>query len=405
PYIGIYGATSFTASECLTYLCSHSEKDKFQLSLAGRTQSKLDKVVSDLNEKIETVVLLLTDEQGVKEWVKKCQVVINFAGPYALYNAEALIKACAEHGTHYVDVCGEAYFVAKMIERYHDTAKKTKTCIVPACGFDAVPSDLIVYLARQTLQNSHPSARLTKSTTFFSVRGTVSGGTIATLRSTLSLPPSQRGGSQWSLIPLTPPTSKTKWPTFAATEYVPGTKEKLYGAIFPFAPFDKAIVRRSWYFTLLNDEKDPEFRYEEYVKIGSVWLAWIVSLGVYVFFGLYFFVPLFRKLVDRFLPQPGQGATLEKRRKGWARLINVSHTTTNVKVITKLFAKGDPGYIATCYMCAESALSLVLPPPSGTSLPDIAHQGGVLTPMTALGDVLKERLKRNGVVEVESELV
>lgn len=54
-------------------------------------------------------------------------------------------------------------------------------------------------------------------------------------------------------------------------------------------------------------------------------------------------------------------------------------------------------------MISESALALLLTPPS--SLPALARTGGVLTPMSALGDVLIERLKQTGRFAFESEVI
>lgn len=56
-------------------------------------------------------------------------------------------------------------------------------------------------------------------------------------------------------------------------------------------------------------------------------------------------------------------------------------------------------------MLAESALSLVLPPPEGTFLPPLAGIGGVLTPATGMGQVLVERLRKSGKVIIDSEVV
>lgn len=52
-------------------------------------------------------------------------------------------------------------------------------------------------------------------------------------------------------------------------------------------------------------------------------------------------------------------------------------------------------------MVAESALALLKP----TKLTPIAQEGGILTPMSALGDVLIKRLKASGRFEVESEVI
>ena len=52
-------------------------------------------------------------------------------------------------------------------------------------------------------------------------------------------------------------------------------------------------------------------------------------------------------------------------------------------------------------MVAESALCLLNP----SKLSPLAQEGGVLTPMSALGDVLIKRLKATGKFEVDSEVL
>ena len=53
-------------------------------------------------------------------------------------------------------------------------------------------------------------------------------------------------------------------------------------------------------------------------------------------------------------------------------------------------------------MISESALALVL---NIEKLPALGRKGGVLTPMSALGDVLIERLKETGRFQFTSEVV
>jgi short subunit dehydrogenase-like uncharacterized protein len=53
-------------------------------------------------------------------------------------------------------------------------------------------------------------------------------------------------------------------------------------------------------------------------------------------------------------------------------------------------------------MISESALALVF---DIKKLPALARRGGVLTPMSALGEVLIERLKETGRFEFTSEIV
>jgi hypothetical protein len=66
-------------------------------------------------------------------------------------------------------------------------------------------------------------------------------------------------------------------------------------------------------------------------------------------------------------------------------------------------------------MIAESALCLLLPPASERktksqtdniqALPEFARKGGILTPMTAFGDALIQRLEESGRFEFSSTVV
>jgi short subunit dehydrogenase-like uncharacterized protein len=56
--------------------------------------------------------------------------------------------------------------------------------------------------------------------------------------------------------------------------------------------------------------------------------------------------------------------------------------------------RGDPGNRATTKMVCEAALALAL---DGDRLPHAGRLGGVLTPATALGEVLASRLRQAGM--------
>lgn len=80
--VAIYGATAFSAGPAIEYLLNHPDASQYDLILAGRNRDKLAKVKSSLckGKDVETVVLELSDEAGVKSLVDKADVVINFAG-------------------------------------------------------------------------------------------------------------------------------------------------------------------------------------------------------------------------------------------------------------------------------------------------------------------------------------
>lgn len=97
-----------------------------------------------------------------------------------------------------------------------------------------------------------------------------------------------------------------------------------------------------------------------------------------------------------------------------------------LQVKTVMVGKGDPGYSLTSgalpsplsesedrshshvtlvyiALISEAALALALAPRE--TLPPIGRRGGVLTPATALGDVLIDRLVASGRVTFESKVV
>jgi short subunit dehydrogenase-like uncharacterized protein len=97
-----------------------------------------------------------------------------------------------------------------------------------------------------------------------------------------------------------------------------------------------------------------------------------------------------RKLLDRVLPDPGEGPSEKAREKGFFNIDVHALTSEGGEVVCRIRAPGDPGYKATAVMLGESALALAL---DGDSLPDAA---GVLTPSTGIGAPLRDRLRAAG---------
>ena len=105
-----------------------------------------------------------------------------------------------------------------------------------------------------------------------------------------------------------------------------------------------------------------------------------------------FATPGARQLLDRVLPKPGEGPSEETRRKGFFRHDLDAVTTTGAHYTARVSGSGDPGYAATAVMLGESVLCLAL---DGDRLPTRA---GSLTPATAMGPALVERLRTAGHV-------
>lgn len=80
PVLVIYGATAYTAQQLFTYLDEHPEAEDFDFIIAGRNQTKLDKLNENLKTKREVIACELNDEEGVEAMVKRGDVIVNFAG-------------------------------------------------------------------------------------------------------------------------------------------------------------------------------------------------------------------------------------------------------------------------------------------------------------------------------------
>ena len=101
-------------------------------------------------------------------------------------------------------------------------------------------------------------------------------------------------------------------------------------------------------------------------------------------------LPPTRMLLDRLLPDAGEGPSEEQRERGFFRIDTHTRTSPALAYVCRISVSGDPGYKATAVMLGESALALAL---DTDRLPAAA---GVLTPATAMGTVLVDRLRAAG---------
>jgi len=70
--------------------------------------------------------------------------------------------------------------------RYDYQAYKNNAILIPGCGFDSVPADVIVYLANKTAKSVlGSSAYLEDSISLYNFGGGISGGTLASVISSI----------------------------------------------------------------------------------------------------------------------------------------------------------------------------------------------------------------------------
>jgi len=138
----IYGATGFTARLVMENL----EKRGIPFVVAGRDREGLDVVARRFGTRSR--VFGLQDADVVARELCDVRVVLNAAGPFRM-TAAPLVRACLAVGAHYLDVTGEVSPLA-LLAKLDPAARARGIMLLPAVGFDVVPSDcLAVYLARR----------------------------------------------------------------------------------------------------------------------------------------------------------------------------------------------------------------------------------------------------------------
>ncbi len=387
----LYGTTGFVGKLTAEYL-ARAAPDDVRIGLAGRSQEKLERVREELGARAAEWPLIVADsEDGVAlaELAARTTAVATTVGPYRRYGA-ALVEACAAAGTHYADLTGETLFMRETIQRFDPPAKASGARIVHTCGFDSIPSDIGVLVLYQ-------AAGELADTTFVlrRVKGGVSGGTLASMKGTVDDVKRDRSLARVLADPYALSPDRDAEPEL-------GTEADLRGAEYSeelgtwFGPFVMAavntrVVRRS---NALQDwAYGRRFRYREVMAFGSGVTGRAKALGVgggmaALTAGLA--LPPSRFALDRVLPGPGAGPKEELVREGFFVIEIHARTPADERWVCRVEAQGDPGYGATRVMLGQSALCLAL---DGERLPERA---GVLTPATAMGSTLADRLRAAG---------
>jgi short subunit dehydrogenase-like uncharacterized protein len=160
--IVVFGATGFTGRLVAEYLNTHYGVGRaVAWAIAGRNRDKLAEVREEIGAP-SSLPLLEADAaapQSLAALAQQARVVISTVGPYQRYG-EPLVRACADAGTDYVDLCGEPAWMARMIAQYDAAAKASGARIVFSCGFDSIPFDLgVLFLQDEAVVRPTPRPR------------------------------------------------------------------------------------------------------------------------------------------------------------------------------------------------------------------------------------------------------
>jgi len=391
----IWGATSFTGKLVVEYLFKKFASTKIKWAIAGRNKEKLENVRSKVADKnIPIFIADSFDEKSLSVIVKKSKVICSTVGPYSLYGS-LLVELCVKHSTNYCDITGEAHWIRTIIDKFHKDAKKKKIKIVNSCGFDSIPSDMGVYFIQNQIKKAYKSYAKSIKMRVAGIRGGISGGTYGSMNNLLKEAYADKSVFKVLNNPygLNPRDKMEGLDKKDLRKIIFDNESKSW--IYPFimAGINTKIVRRSN--ALSNFQYGKEFTYEEATMAGKgisgFWKA-ILALFPLAMIGIN---PnsFLKKIVNSFMPKPGEGPGIEKRKNGFYNLRFYITIDEKRKAFAKVIGDSDPGYGSTSKMLAESALSL--------AFDNLPGNYGVITPSFAMGDKLLNRLKENAGLSFE----
>jgi short subunit dehydrogenase-like uncharacterized protein len=392
----LFGATGFVGRLTAGYLAEHAPPG-LRIGLAGRSERRLAEVRAGLGTAAQAWPLLeadSSDPQGAQVLARTAGVIATTVGPYRRLGLP-LVQACAEAGTDYADLTGEVLFIRDSMSSCHQAAVGSGARIVHSCGFDSIPSDLGVLLAHEAASADGAGDLEDTTLVVTALRGGISGGTLASLLGQVDEMRSSTANRQIVNDPYALSPERTAEPALGDerelswARYDPGLRQ--WTGPFLMAGFNTRVVRRSN--ALLGWAYGRKFRYREVTGFGvgpaAPVRAMAVTAGLTALLAGVALRPS-RSLLGPVLPKPGEGPSEKARRTGFYRLEVHARTSSGARYLTNVAAPGDPGYAATAVMLGESALCLAL---DRDRLPD---RSGVLTPATAMGVPLAERLRAAG---------
>ncbi|MDT8428927.1 MAG: saccharopine dehydrogenase NADP-binding domain-containing protein [Pseudomonadales bacterium] len=374
--IVVYGASGFTGRLVCEYFNRQYGADgEIAWAMAGRDLDRLDSLRTKMGIS-DSIPLLKADADNpasLAAMAARTRVVLTTVGPYQLYGS-ALVAACAEAGTDYVDLCGEPNWMYDMIQAHDATAKATGARILFSCGFDSIPFELGVYfLEQQALERFGAPLPRVKGRVR-AMKGGFSGGTLASLKATLAATAAKPELRQLLSNPFALAAG------FSGPEQPAGMtpvhEEDLgsWSAPFVMAPINTKNVHRSN--LLMGHPYGTDFIYDEMVFTGPGAQGEAAAKAVAA-----------DNSMAQSTLQPGDGPSQEERENGLFDVLFVGSNTKGEHLMASVKGNMDPGYGSTSKMIAETAVCLVKHP--------AAAAGGIWTPGAALQGLLIDRLAQN----------
>ncbi|KAL9122603.1 MAG: hypothetical protein Q9187_000835 [Circinaria calcarea] len=393
----LLGATGYTGKYCAEHIVAHLPTD-LKWAVAGRSAPKLSSVLDEikplnpdrLHPGLEVASLTPEDLNAL---ARKTRLLINTIGPYHRYSTP-VVEACANNGTHYLDVTGETPWVWEIIKKYDQTAKSNNATIIPEIGVESAPSDLLAF-SLASLIREKLSAGTREVVASVQLKSQASGGTLATVLGILdhySLRHISDSSKAWAMspVPHTEPTLSISLATkiFGVRSIADlGVLTTNLGS----GP-NVAIVQRTWGLLDQGNFYGQHFQYSEYMRVRNLFVGFAVHLAI-AFGKVALSIPPIRWLLKKCVYKPGEGPTKEAAKRSFIeyRAIATADTQSRTRAFARVRWNGSL-YSLTGVLLAEAAILVLRDRATAKNL-----GGGLLTP-AMLGQPFIDRLKRVGLI-------
>jgi len=296
------------------------------------------------------------NDEDLASLAKKTFVLVTTVGPYGAYG-EFAYKACAENGTHYLDVTGEVPFTGKMTRKYDEVARKSGAIMIPQAGIESMPPDVITWVLAKVNREELQAKTKDVTISIHQLNSVASGGTLATvltLFDNFTFKEYKYFKEPFALSPI---------PGKAATSSKPSLYSKLtgmrtvpgLGTLTTALPSrtDGAIAERSW--GLLQsipgrkaEWYGPNFSFHEYFRARNWFAGFSMHWGIIVMGTMLAAMPPFRRILKRFVYQPGDGPDVEKAKDDYIEYRGIAtpdlEKDTNKKAFCRAYFQGSMYY-------------------------------------------------------------
>jgi short subunit dehydrogenase-like uncharacterized protein len=337
----IYGASGYTGR----LIAREAVRRGMRPILAGRRAETFAPLAQELG--CATRVFALDRPEDIARSLDDVSAVAHCAGPFSA-TARPMMDACIAARTHYLDITGEIDVIEAAHER-HERAAAARIAMMPAVGFDVVPSDCLA----ATLAAELPGA--THLQLAFTGSGGFSPGTAKTMVE--GLPHGGRARIDGRLV---------KVPTAWKTREIPFRHGTQTGVTIPWGD-----VASAYYSTGIPNIEvylaDPGFKPKHMQRLR--WLLPLVGIG-FVQAGL-------KRFIERRVPGPSDRVREKSRSSLWGRVEDADGNSveatletlggypltvlTTIAILEKVLAGEGPNGYATPSMAFGKDFIFTLP--------------------------------------------